>query len=326
MRKVFLNGKYVDENNAKISIYDSALQWGDMVFEATRSFKKKQFKLREHLERLYKGIKILEIPINYKIDELEEICLETVKRNEEYFEKDDEHRLIIEVSRGPLGIYSSIFDNKLEPTVIVADFPLKYTVSYMGKYFNEGINCVITNQKSIPSRYLESKIKHRNRMFYQMANIEASKFKGSNNWALLLDENNYVTEGSGNNFFTVKDDVVITPMGKDILRGISRDYIFEICKQLDIKCLEKNIEPFDVHESNEAFVTGTPFCMLPVVSLNNLNIGDGKIGKYFNLILNKWSQNVGLNIKQQIIDYSKEESTLLGDAPTPLQFKVKNGK
>ena len=84
MRKVYLNGKFVDEVDAKVSIYDSALQWGDMVFEATRSFNKEQFKLREHLERLYKGIKILEIPMKIGIDELEEICHETVKINEPF--------------------------------------------------------------------------------------------------------------------------------------------------------------------------------------------------------------------------------------------------
>ena len=222
MRKVFINNSFVNEVDAKISIYDSALQWGDMVFEATRSFNKKQFKLREHLERLYKGIKILEIPMKMSIDELEKKCQETVEVNEPFFDKDDEHRLIIEVSRGPLGIYSEIFEGKMEPTVVIADFPLRYTVSYMGKYFDEGINCVITNQKVIPSRYLDSKIKHRNRMFYQMANIEASKFEGKNNWALLLDENNFVGEGSGNNFFIIRNGKIQTPVGKDLLRGISR--------------------------------------------------------------------------------------------------------
>lgn len=324
MRKVFLNGQFVDEKDAKVSIYDSALQWGDMVFEATRSFNKKQFKLTEHLERLYKGLKILEIPIDYSIEELQEICMETVKVNEKFFNDDDEHRLIIEVSRGPLGIYSSIFNHELKPTVVVADFPLKYTVSYMGKYFDEGINCVITNQKAIPSRYLDSKIKHRNRMFYQIANIEASKFKGNNNWALLLDENNFVAEGSGNNFFIVKNGIIITPTGKDILRGISREYIFEICKQLDIQCIEKNFETFDIYEADEAFVTATPFCMLPVTKLNGINISDGKVGNYFHKLLNKWSKNVGIDIKKQIIEYSKEEKTLLGNAPTPLRFKPRN--
>ena len=105
-RKVYINGNYVDEKEAKISIYDSALMFGDMVFEMTRSFNQKQFMLKEHLERLYMGIKILEIPINISIDQMEKACLETIEVNKPYFESTDEHRLIINVSRGPLGIYA----------------------------------------------------------------------------------------------------------------------------------------------------------------------------------------------------------------------------
>ena len=127
-RVVYLNGRFVPEKEARISIYDSALMFGDMVFEMTRSFNKKQFKLKEHLERLYNGIKILRIPLGMTIQEMEKACYATIEKNDPVFEKHDEHRLMINVSRGPLGIYAPIFDGKLEPTVVIADFPLKWTV------------------------------------------------------------------------------------------------------------------------------------------------------------------------------------------------------
>ena len=88
-RVVFQNGEYVDERDAKVHIFDSALMFGDMVFEMTRSFNHEQFKLREHLERLYNGIKILKIPMTYSIDELQNICLETMEANKPAFEKSD---------------------------------------------------------------------------------------------------------------------------------------------------------------------------------------------------------------------------------------------
>ena len=88
-RLVYLNGKFVSEKEAKISIFDSALMFGDMIFEMTRSFNKKQFKLREHLERLYAGIKILRIPLRMTIDELESICYEVIKKNEPVFSETD---------------------------------------------------------------------------------------------------------------------------------------------------------------------------------------------------------------------------------------------
>jgi branched-chain amino acid aminotransferase len=108
MRKVYFNGQIVPETEAKISVYDSALMFGDMVFEMTRSFNKKQFKLREHIDRLYAGVKILRIPLQMTPDEMEKACYETIEANEPLFQHDDEHRLMIDVSRGLLGIYQGI--------------------------------------------------------------------------------------------------------------------------------------------------------------------------------------------------------------------------
>jgi len=235
-RVVYMNGKFVPESDAKISIFDSALMFGDMVFEMTRSFNKNQFKLREHLERLYTGINILHIPLKMTIDELERACYETIEKNDKVFDEHDEHRLMINVSRGPLGLYAPVFDGKLEPTVVIADFPLKWTVAAMAPLFEQGINAVIPSQRAIPSSLMEPKIKNRSRLFYQMANIEVSQFKGENNWALLLDPDGFVTEGTGDNFFIVKNGEILTPEGRNILRGISREYIFTLAKELGIPC------------------------------------------------------------------------------------------
>jgi len=320
-RLVYMNGEFVEERDAKISIFDSALMFGDMVFEMTRSFNKKQFKLREHLERLYIGIKLLHIPINMTIDEMELACLKTIEMNEPVFNEYDEHRLMINVSRGPLGLYAPVFDGKLEPTIVIADFPLKWTVAAMSKLYDNGINAVIPSQRAIPATLMDPKIKNRSRLFYQMANIEVSQIKGDNNWALLLDPDGFITEGTGDNFFIVKDGVIISPEGRNILRGITRDYIFELAKELGINCVEKNIEPYDVYDADEAFMTATPFCLLPTVSLNAVKIGDGKMGDISKKLLKQWSKNVGLDIENQIREYGKEVAHLNSDAPTPYQFK-----
>ena len=319
-RKVYLNGNFVEESEAKISIFDSALMFGDMVFEMTRSFNKKQFKLREHLERLFLGLKILHIHIDLKIDDLESICHETIEVNEKVFSKTDEHRLMINISRGPLGIYAPVFGGVIEPTIIVADFPLKWTLSGMSSLYETGINAVIPSQRAIPSHLMDPKIKNRSRLFYQMANIEVSKHAGDNNWALLLDTDGYITEGTGDNFFIVKDEKIYTPEGRNILRGISRNYIFELAKEKGIDCIEKNIEPYDVYDADEAFMTGTPFCLLPTTSLNGVDIGEGKMGNISNQLLEAWSKNVGLDIKSQIIEYEKETSILKDKGPSPYKF------
>jgi len=320
-RVVYMNGDFVPEHEAKISIFDSALMFGDMVFEMTRSFNKKQFKLREHLERLYMGIKILHIPMEMTIDDLEQACYKTIEKNDKVFDEHDEHRLMINVSRGPLGIYAPVFDGQLNPTVVIADFPLKWTVAAMAPLFEQGINAVIPSQRAIPASLMEPKIKNRSRMFYQMANIEVSQIKGENNWALLLDPDGYITEGTGDNFFIIKNGEILTPEGRNILRGVSRDYIFELAKQLGIPCRECNIEPYDVYQAEEAFMTATPFCLLPTVSLQGIKIGNGKMGKITISLLDQWSKNVGLNIKEQIQEYGKEVAHINSDSPTPYQFK-----
>lgn len=317
-RLVYLNGEFVPEKEAKISIFDSALMFGDMVFEMTRSFNKEQFKLKEHLERLYAGIKILRIPLKMTIEELESICYEVIKKNEPVFTDGDEHRLMINISRGPLAIYAQVFNGKIGPTVVVADFPLKWTVVGMGKLFDTGINAVITSQRAIPGYLLDPKIKNRSRIHYQMANIEASQFKGDNNWALLLDPDGFIAEGTGDNFFIVKDNLIITPEGRNILRGVSRAYIFELAEQLTLKYIEKNIEPYDVYTADESFMTGTPFCLLPVTCLNGVKIGNGRMGGITKMLLDKWSKNVGVDVVEQIKAFNKEVKNF--DGPTPYRF------
>jgi branched-chain amino acid aminotransferase len=323
-RLVYFNGHMVPETEARISIYDSALMFGDMVFEMTRSFNKKQFKLREHIDRLYAGIKILRVPVQMTPEEMEQACYDTIEANEPLFGPDDEHRLMIDVSRGLLGIYQGIPGLHKGPNVIIADFPLRWTVAGMGQLFDRGINAVITSQRAIPASLLDPKIKNRSRIHYLMANIEASQVEGDNNWALLLDPDGFIAEGTGDNFFIVKDGMVITPEGRNILRGISRGYVIEeLCPQLGIPVAEKNIDAYDVHTADEAFMTGTPFCALPVTSLNGNAISSGKVGPVFGRLIEQWSRNTEVDIVGQVRAWDAQRDQTAGDAPTPYRFKRK---
>jgi branched-chain amino acid aminotransferase len=321
-RVVYLNGVLVPEDQARISIYDSALMFGDMVFEMTRSFGKQQFRLHEHLDRLYVSMRFLRIPEPMPLEEMERLCQEVIDANDPSFSDTDEHRLMINVSRGPLAIYADIFGGRLAPTVVIADFPLKWTVASMGHLFESGINAVVTSQRAIPAQLLDPKVKSRSRVHYQMANIEASNFQGEDNWALLLDPDGFVAEGTGDNFFIVSDGAVVTPEPRNILRGVSRAYVFELCEELGIPCVERNIEVYDVAIADEAFITGTPFCMLPVTRINAEPIGGGAVGQVFRRLLDRWSENVGLDIEAQIKAFSAEVAASRGAAagPTPYQF------
>ena len=318
-RVVYFNGEFVPESEARLSIYDSALMFGDMVFEMTRSFKGVQFRLRQHLEGLYASARWLHIPMPETIDEMEQLCLATVEANKKAFAPDDEHRLMINVSRGILGIYQGVVGAKAGTNEIIADFPLRWTVRGMSKLFAEGINAVIPSQRSIPASLLEPKVKSRSRMHLMMANIQASQFKGKNNWPLLLDPDGFISEGTGDNFFIVQGKTLITPEPRNILRGITRQYVIELARSVGFQTVERNIEPFEVLESDEAFMTGTPFGILPVVSLDGVKIGSGKDKWMVDSLLRTWEIDVGVDIRKQIEDWDKAGSPVSGT--TPYQFE-----
>jgi branched-chain amino acid aminotransferase len=254
------------------------------------------------------------------IEEMEQHCLEVIEANQPLFAPDDEHRLMIDVSRGLLGIYQNNVKGEIGPNVIIADFPLRWTVAGMGELFDTGVDAVVPAQRAIPASLLEPKVKNRSRIHYLMANIEVSKYKGSNAWALLLDPQGFVAEGTGDNFFIVKSGKLYTPEGRNILRGISRQYIMDtLCPQLGIKCIEKNLELYDVVTADEAFYSATPFCIMPATKINGTLIGDGRVGPITQQLLKTWSDNVGVDIVAQIKAYNRTGGG--GTGPTPYVFK-----
>ena len=309
-RKVYLNGQFVPERDARVSIFDSALMFGDMVFEMTRSYNNKQFMLREHLERLYRGVKQLRIPLKVSIDEMEQLVCRTMEANEPAFDAHDEHRIMINVSRGPLAMYKMVFGGKVEPTVIVADFPVKWTVASLAHFYDDGVHAVTPSQRAIPSHLLEAKIKNRSRMHYMMANLQVAMLGDPNVFALLLDPDGFIAEGTGANFFIVRQGRVLTPEGRNVLRGINRGYVLDLARRLGMAAEETNIELYDAIHADEAFFTSTGFSMLPCTKVNGLPVGDGKIGPVFKRLIDAWSEEVGVDIIAQTKAFAEE----VGDA------------
>lgn len=300
-RLVYLNGKLVPESQANISIYDSALMFGDMVFEMTRSFNGKQFLLRKHLERLYRGIKQMAIPITETIEDMEDLVNMVVDANKDAFLPTDEHRVMINVSRGVLPMYQKMLGQS-GATVCISDFPVKYTVAGIAHLYDDGIHAVTPLQRAIPSQYLENKIKNRSRIHYQVANQQVALLNDPNAFALLLDPDGFVAEGTGSNFFIVKNGCLFTPHGRNVLRGTRRQFILDIYSRSKV-C---NIELYDVVHADEAFFTSTAFSALPCVKINGIKIGSGKRGEVFNGLLSLWSKEVGVDIEAQTKQFAAE--------------------
>jgi branched-chain amino acid aminotransferase len=322
-RQVYFNGQFVSEQEAKISIFDSALMFGDMVFDMTRSFNKKQFKLSEHIERLYTGIKMLRIPVEMGPKEMEQLVHKTIEVNDPVFADNDEHRVLIDVTRGPLSMYASVFNAVIEPTVIISVFPFKWTIAPLAPLYDSGVHAVIPSQRAIPADLLEPKIKNRSRMHYMMANLEVSLINDPTAWALLLDPAGFITEGTGANFFIVKDGKLFTPEPRNILRGVRRKYTMELAEKLGIEVLECNLNTYDAITADEAFFTSTAFTLMPCVKVNGTQLGDGQVGPVTRKIINAWNNLIGLDFIAQAKEYLKEIGSEAYDGTTMYHFSEK---
>lgn len=320
-RLVYVNGNFVPERDARVSIFDSALMFGDMVFDMTRSFNKEQFKLEEHIERLYAGIKMLKIPLEMTPDEMEQAVHKTIEMNRPAFSDTDEHRIMIDVTRGPLSMYAHVFDGKIGPIAIISDFPVKWTVAPLTPLYDTGVHAVFPSQRQIPADLLEPKIKNRSRLHYLMANLDVALINDSTAWALLLDPDGFISEGTGSNFFLVKDGVLYTPEPRNILCGIRRKYTIKLAGELGIEVREHNLNTHHAVNADEAFFTSTAFTVMPCVKVQGCTLGNGEIGPITKRIIDAWNELVGLDFIAQARAYLQEEGADAYEGTTTYRFR-----
>lgn len=306
-RIVYMHGAYVSEAEAKLSIYDLSVMQGAAAFEMTRSFRGIHFKLPEHLARLQQSCKLLGIPLPADFARLPDICAEVTARN--VFAPDDEHRLLIVVSPGCAPMYRGFAGAVGEPWLYVADFPLRHTVQGMGRQFTEGGTAIVSKVYQVPRDCIPPQAKHRSRLHFHLAQAEA--VTAGSDWAFMAAEvarpegpEDLITECPGANIFAVRRGELVTDL-RHSLRGISAEYVLRLAKKLKVKSCEFVLPgPYRMaKECKEIFVTGTPFCMLPIVKVDGLKVGDGTPGPIYRRLLAAWSELVCVDIAEQIIQW-----------------------
>jgi len=302
-RKVYFNGEFVCEQEARVSIFDSALMFGDMVFEMTRTYGQKPFRLREHLERAYAGLKYVGIECGMSIGEMEAATLETLAVNAEAL-GDAEVQIMHNISRGPLAVYKAVFGGAIRPTVTISCWPYWWHLAPYGALYRAGIHAVTPAQRSVPAHLIDPKVKNRSRIHYQLANMQAQKIDPAS-WALLTDDRGRVTEGTGSNFFIVRKGQVVTAPGRDILLGVTRQAALELLKELEIPALEQDYGLYEVTNADEAFFTATSFAIMPCTRINGVPIGDGAPGPVTQKLIAAWNRMVGVDIVAQADAYAR---------------------
>ncbi|KPL11319.1 branched-chain amino acid aminotransferase [candidate division BRC1 bacterium SM23_51] len=266
--KIFLGGKFVDEKQAKISVFDHCLLYGDGVFEGIRLYRGCIFRLREHIERLYSSAKYIMLRIPMSKSALVEKVRETVRRNGL---KDGYIRLVVTRGIGTLGLAPWKCKN---PTVfIIAD---RITL-YPEEFYKKGLEIVTVPTRRSHVESLNPRVKSCNYLNNILAKIEA--WNAGALEALMLDQNGFVNECTGDNIFLVKNGELITPpVYLGTLGGITRGVVIELAAKEGITVREEPFTRFDVFDADECFLTGTAAEVVPVVRVDKRPIGTSRPG------------------------------------------------
>lgn len=288
-------------SQAHLKIYDAGVVFGATVTEQLRTFHQRLYKLDEHLDRLFRSLRYARIEINRTREELAEISQELIAHHAKLLDNAEELSLVQFVTAGEHTAYAAQPSRAPQggPTVCLHTFPLAFE-RWSGTS-QTGAHLVTPSIRHVPPQCYDPKMKYRSRMHFYLADKEAQLVDPAA-MALLLDLHGNVTETAAANVLIVERGVLVSPPALAILPGISRATVLALAGKLGIDFREREIQVFDVVNADEAFITSTPYCLLPVTKVNGVAIGDGKPGPLFRRLLEAWSQEVGVDIERQILE------------------------
>jgi branched-chain amino acid aminotransferase len=294
-RTVYLNGDFVPESKASISIFDRGFTSGDGIYEATRTFGHKLFRLQDHIDRLYNSMNYCRIDCGLSLAEMESICNDLVERNLGLIGDDDEYSLWHVITRGARIPGTTTTTG---PTVAIFLQPVDFS-RYASSYL-EGIILVTPATRRIPPQCLDPRAKITNKMNHNQALFEAQQVDPAA-IPLMLDLDGNLCETDTINVFFISRGKLCTPMARTVLGGITRQVVFELAEKLGIEVVEGDFTPFDMYNADEAFLSGTSGSITPVIALNGKNIGSDLPGPLTLRLISAWNELVGLDYVAQAI-------------------------
>jgi branched-chain amino acid aminotransferase len=295
---VYLDGLFVPEREAKVSVFDSGFNAGDGVYDVTRTFVHKPFRLRAHTARLFRSLRYTRIDCGMSPAAMEKATLEVLERNKAMLEENEEVALWQVVSRG----VRSSRGNRTVGQATVAIYCISIAFEEFARHYIDGVKLVIPSTRRIPPQCLEPKAKINNKMNHNMAIFEAKQVDPQA-IPLMLDLDGNISESNAHNFFLVCDGRLCTPSNKNVLDGITKDALFELAAQLKIEVTDGNFTPYDAYNAEEAFLASTSPTILPVQSLNGLRPTKEVPGPVTKRLIRAWSDMVGVDIVEQALNH-----------------------
>jgi branched-chain amino acid aminotransferase len=268
--KIWLDGKLVEKSEAKLSVFDHGTLYGDGVFEGIRFYKRRIFRLEEHIERLFDSARAIVLNMPWTIEEVCQYTIDTVRANE----LDDGYiRLVVTRGEGGLGLSPYLCE---KPSMFIIASTIKL---YPQEHYDNGLTLITCATRRPAPGALMPQVKSLNYLNNVMAKVEAIQAGALE--GVMLNEQGYVAECTGDNIFLIKDGKLITPQVSDgALDGITRRVILELSEQLGVPVEERSMTRYDIFTADECFLTGTAAEVIPVKSLDRREIGDGQPGSF----------------------------------------------
>jgi len=276
--KIYIDGKYFDEQSAKISVFDHGLLYGDGIFEGIRAYHGRVFKLKEHIDRLFYSAKAILLNIPMAHEEMVRAVVATCRENQI---RDGYIRLIVTRGVGGLGLNPNRCKN---PSVIIIADKIQL---YPPEMYERGLDIITVPTVRNLHSALNPAIKSLNYLNNILAKIEANN--GGCEEAVMLNAEGYVSECTGDNLFIVKAGQMFTPpLSAGALYGITRSVVIDLAKEACIAVSEPNLTRYDLFNADECFLTGTGAELIPVVKIDGRVVGSGKPGAVTRSLVEKY--------------------------------------
>ena len=271
-RVAYHNGEIKPESRVLVSFRDRGFKFGEAVFDTARTVRHKPFRLEEHVDRLFRSMRYLQIDAGLGRDEIVSISNEVLERNLHLIAPDEDYWLFQRVSPGVADPF--LGEEEAEPTVIIECTPLP--LKARAPLYRDGVRVQVPATRRTPPDAVSPRAKTQNYINLLIADREV-RAQDAHAWAVLLDHDGNIAEGLGSNIFFVRDGELLTPRARFVLPGISRETVIELAGEEGIAVHETDLDLFDAFTSDECFLSSTSLCMVPVSSVNGRPIGDGAV-------------------------------------------------
>jgi branched-chain amino acid aminotransferase len=272
-RIAYFNGRFVPEREVLVPFRDRGFKYGDAVFDTTRTFGHRPFKVAEHVERLYRSLRYLRIDAGVTPPQMIEITEDVLRRNLPLLEPDDDYWVTQRVSRGLDPAHRETW-NQHGATVIVECVPLP--LRERAPLYRDGISVVTPSVRRTPPQSLSPRVKTHNYLNMIAGDLEV-RAQNPGAWAILLDTAGNLAEGLGSNIFLVSQGTLLTPREQTVLSGISRETVIDLAREAGIPVVEKDLDLYDAYNAEEAFLTSTSLCVCPIATVNGAPIGAASV-------------------------------------------------